>query len=613
MKRDPGCLIPYEYYEKHAIIQFVESYSSSGNALLALFRRATAIVYLTVAAGSVDVGAAADLNLEIVPCANGRPLSAGGLTLKSGVSITRADWLVSSLSFQREDGSWLEGAKDWHAYFGLDGRRVGTRADGLPEGEYKAIRFRVGVDPLADASDPNIYPVDSPLHPDVCGLHWSWQGGYIYFALEGKFRRADGKEEGFSYHLARNPDGMVVELPAQISVKAAVTLQLRFHIDQVLEEVDFNKDETSTHSRVGDTLAPRLMTRVKDAFELVGVRPDIFQETETASTVAAKAPPAGTSPYKVDITRRFPKVALPADNPLTEEGVELGEKLFSEPRLSVTNTQSCASCHFQANAFTDPRTVSLGAKGQMGVRNAMPLFNLAWASDYFWDGRAPSLREQVLVPIEDPHEMGESLDAVVLKLESDPAYVEDFTKAFGEPGISAEKVALALEQFLLTLVSQDSKFDRAVRKLEQFSPEEKRGLELFVTEFDPARGMRGADCFHCHGGTLFTSHRYADNGLDLDPKDSGRMKVTGDAADRGKFKIPSLRNIELTAPYMHDGRFKTLEQVVDHYSTGVKRSANLDPNLAKHPDEGLELTESDKKALIAFLRTLTDTKFAGAK
>ena len=402
-------------------------------------------------------------------------------------------------------------------------------------------------------------------------------------------------------------------------VRVRAPIALRLHADRILRGVDFDKDGLSTHSREGDLLSPRMMENVRSAFEVIGVKADIFQDSKPKAGTASGpmqvpvALPEGTAPYKLDITRRFPAVNLPADNPLTEEGVALGRKLFDDPRLSINNSQSCASCHRQEHAFTDPRTLSIGANGDLGKRNAMPLFNLAWAADYFWDGRAPTLRDQVLVPLQDPHEMAESLDNVVKKLESDDSYRKGFRKAFGEAAITASKLALALEQFLLTLVSQDSKFDRAVRKLDTFSPEEKRGLELFLTEFDPARGMRGADCFHCHGGTLFTSHKYADNGLDLAPRDSGRLLVSGEEPDRGKFKIPSLRNVELTAPYMHDGRFDTLEAVVEHYSSGVKRSPNLDPNLAKHPDEGILLSAEDKHALVAFLKTLTDRSFVSAE
>ncbi len=175
--------------------------------------------------------------------------------------------------------------------------------------------------------------------------------------------------------------------------------------------------------------------------------------------------------------------------------------------------------------------------------------------------------------------------------------------------MTEQTLAKALEQFLITRISQDSKFDRAVRKQAELTEQEKLGLSLFVTEHDPSRGLRGADCFHCHGGTLFTDNRFHNNGLTLEGWDIGRMKVSGDPADRGKFKTPSLRNIGLTAPYMHDGRFATLEEVVEHYNSGVERTETLDPNLAKHPSGGLGLSEEEKAALVAFLKTLTDSTF----
>ena len=204
--------------------------------------------------------------------------------------------------------------------------------------------------------------------------------------------------------------------------------------------------------------------------------------------------------------------------------------------------------------------------------------------------------------------MGESIDNVISKLQADATYPADFRKAHSD-GITPETLAKSLEQFLLTLISQDSKFDRAARKRDELTEEEKLGLNLFVTEHDPARGLRGADCFHCHGGTLFTDNLFHNNGLELDPSDTGRMEVSGNPADRGKFKTPSLRNIALTAPYMHDGRFATLEEVIEHYNSGVRRTDTLDPNLGKHPAAGLGLSASEKKALVAFLRTLTDDSF----
>jgi cytochrome c peroxidase len=213
------------------------------------------------------------------------------------------------------------------------------------------------------------------------------------------------------------------------------------------------------------------------------------------------------------------------------------------------------------------------------------------------------------MPIEDPLEMHEKLPQAVAKLSADKTYPAEFAKAFGSEGVTAERLSLALEQFMLTLISQDSRFDRAARGREELTESEKRGLQLFITEHDPARGLRGADCFHCHGGTLFTDHDFKNTGLALTDDDLGRMLVTGRDADRGKFKTPSLRNVAVTAPYMHDGRFATLQEVVEHYDRGVQRTATLDPNLAKHPMSGLGLTADDKRDLVAFLTTLTDESF----
>jgi cytochrome c peroxidase len=283
--------------------------------------------------------------------------------------------------------------------------------------------------------------------------------------------------------------------------------------------------------------------------------------------------------------------------------------LFFEPRLSEGNRQSCATCHDPAKAFTDGAAVSVGAQGRSGTRSSMPLLNLAWKTSFFWDGRARTLREQVLQPITNPDEMNETLPSVLAKLAASSGadgYLEAFRSAFGSPEITVERLARALEQFLLVQVSGDSKFDRALRGEATLSTLEARGFELFRTEFDPTRGLRGADCFHCHGGSLFQSQRFGNNGLSTTFTDRGRAGVTGRASDEGLFAVPSLRNVARTAPYMHDGRFKTLEEAIAHYCTGVKSSPTLDPNLAKHPDGGLRLEAQDQQALVAFLHTLSE-------
>jgi cytochrome c peroxidase len=554
------------------------------------------------------------LQLEIIPewnessLALGRKLSSEGI---DGMSVSRLDGLLSQLALQRVDGSWLESAR-WHVFLSAEKQRLSATADGLPAQEFKAIRFRVGLDAETDTSDPQSWPAEHPLHPDVCGLHWGWRSGYVFLAIEGHWEPAPGEISGFSYHLAGAAKPMMVELPVRFSGAQSTTIRLSLNVAGILASGQTLREATSTHSRADDNLASVLKERVARSFRVKNVHTDLYQPVDAVQP-QARSIPAGTTPFRLNISERLPKVKLPADNPLTVEGVELGRRLFHEARLSRNNSQSCASCHDRSKAFTDGRGYSLGAEGQTGRRNAMSLANLAWASEFFWDGRARSLREQVLMPIQDAHEMNETLDRAVAKLQSDGRYRTEFQAAFGTEGITSGRLALALEQFLLTLVSQDSRFDRAARKLDSLTAQEQRGLQLFVTEHDPARGLRGADCFHCHGGNLFSNHQFMNNGLEERTGDPGRMEITKADADRGKFKVPTLRNIALTAPYMHDGRFATLEEVVEHYNGPLHRSRTLDPNLAKHPETGLGLSAEDKAALVAFLKTLTDESFANSE
>lgn len=209
------------------------------------------------------------------------------------------------------------------------------------------------------------------------------------------------------------------------------------------------------------------------------------------------------------------------------------------------------------------------------------------------------------MPIANPLEMNARLAEVVERLSGD-AYRSAFVAAFGTPEVNPDRIARALEQFVLTLVAANSKFDQVMRGAATFTDEEQRGFELFHTEFDPRREQFGADCFHCHGGPLFRNMEFANNGLDFESRDPGRAEVTGRAADAGKFAVPSLRNVARTAPYMHDGRFRSLEEVVGFYDRGTRPSRNLDPNLAKHPPHGLHLPREDRRALVAFLETLTE-------
>ena len=307
----------------------------------------------------------------------------------------------------------------------------------------------------------------------------------------------------------------------------------------------------------------------------------------------------------------LPVPMVPGDNQLTNAGVQLGRMLFYDKQLSSNGTLACAGCHVQENAFTDTNQFSTGVLGFMGGRQAMVSFNMLWNNnEFFWDGRAHFLRDQALKPIQDSLEMNESLVNVVSKLSVSQSYKDQFERAFGSDEINNLKISLALEQFMNSIVSYNSKYDKFVRSELTLNASEERGRNLFFDEYNPFfPSISGADCAHCHTGNNFENDNYMNNGLDSDAgfTDTGREKVTNNAMDRAKFKVPTLRNIELTFPYMHDGRFNTLEEVVDHYNSGLVYSSTIDPALENTRTTGLMLTTQDKADLVAFLKTLTDT------
>lgn len=317
------------------------------------------------------------------------------------------------------------------------------------------------------------------------------------------------------------------------------------------------------------------------------------------------------TPYDLNVYS-FPQPILPNDNPLTEQGVKLGKMLFYEPMLSKNNILSCASCHNQETAFSDTARFSIGVEGLPGTRQAMAVFNMAWNLGFFWDGRAHTLREQSLIPIQDSLEMNESLENVVSKLSSSQLYIDQFKRAFGTSDINEDLISLALEQFMFTIVTANSKYDRYVSGLEEFSESELRGLTLFEANFSPSfPDNSGANCDNCHGGINFENGGFINNGLDSDGEflDIGREGTTGNPEDRATFKVPTLRNIALTPPYMHDGRFATLEEVIDHYNEGIHPSSTLNNFLESTRETGLQLTTQDKTDLVNFLKTLTDEEF----
>jgi len=298
---------------------------------------------------------------------------------------------------------------------------------------------------------------------------------------------------------------------------------------------------------------------------------------------------------------------IPSNNPQTEEGVLLGKKLFFDPILSDDGSLACAGCHNATNAFTDTTRFSDGIDGLFGNRNAMPLFNLAWNYDntFFWDGRDLGLENQVFEPITNPLEMHSTWEAVAEKLQAHPEYPELFNAAFGSQTIDSVLVSKAIAQFERTLISANSKFDKFLLGTANLTPEEFNGFTVFM---DESKG----DCFHCHGSDnnpLWTDNKFHNNGLDSTFSDLGLGNVTGDPADNGKFKTPSLRNLAFTAPYMHDGRFETIEEVINHYSEGLQNSTTIDPLMKKVDQGGVQLSLQEKADLKAFLLSLSDTDF----
>ena len=298
---------------------------------------------------------------------------------------------------------------------------------------------------------------------------------------------------------------------------------------------------------------------------------------------------------------------IPSNNPQTEEGVFLGKKLFFDPILSADNTLACAGCHGVPNAFSDNTRFSDGVDGIFGRRNAMPLFNLAWNYDnkFFWDGRDSGLEKQAFEPITNPIEMHTTWDAVTEKLQQHSEYPELFSAAFGTMDIDSVLVSRAIAQFERTLISANSKFDKHLLGTATLSPAEVNGFNVFM---DETKG----DCFHCHGSDsnpLWTDNKFHNNGLDTTFTDRGLGRVTGDPADNGKFRSPSLRNLAFTAPYMHDGRFETIEDVINHYSNGLQNSPTIDPLMKKVNLGGVRLSPKEKADLKAFLLTLSDQEF----
>jgi cytochrome c peroxidase len=291
----------------------------------------------------------------------------------------------------------------------------------------------------------------------------------------------------------------------------------------------------------------------------------------------------------------FPKPNYSFDS--SAESIQLGRALFYDPLLSLDGTISCASCHSPYNAFahTD-HAVSHGIGDSIGTRNAPALFNLAWQKELMWDGAINHIETQALAPISHPGEMGESLPNVLSKLQKSSLYPTLFRDAYGDTSITSQQMLKALSAFQLSLVSANAKYDRVVHKTDSFTTQEKAGYQLFKTK-----------CNSCHTEPLFTNHTFKNNGLRIDPeiKDVGRYAVTLQDVDSFLFKVPSLRNLSYTYPYMHDGRFQKINEVLNHYTNGINNTIHL----SKELEQGVKLSPTEKVDLIAFILTLNDQEF----
>lgn len=308
------------------------------------------------------------------------------------------------------------------------------------------------------------------------------------------------------------------------------------------------------------------------------------------------------------IPANFPKPTYDlTKNPVTKTGFELGKALFYDKSLSRDGSVSCASCHLQSAAFTDLKTFSRGIENRVGSRNAPPIQNMAWMNLFFWDGGVFELDLFPIAPIQNELEMDETVANVLKKLNQNDSYRKQFKKAFGSDEITSLNLFRALSQFQLALVSANSRYDKYIRGETggTLSAGELEGLALFKQK-----------CSSCHAGELFTDQSFRNNGLKImseNEMETGRFRVNLNEADKYKFRVPSLRNIAFTAPYMHDGRFETLADVMNHYAENVNDTPNLDHLLKNNGKLGIELTSSEKQKLIAFLNTLSDDSFISDK
>ncbi len=344
---------------------------------------------------------------------------------------------------------------------------------------------------------------------------------------------------------------------------------------------------------LGQGRAQRLLSAVALAWALAegGCGSDRSHATPPPAPLVSELVPAG-------FPGGTPVTLAPADNALTEPRAELGRRLFFDKRLSRTGEVACASCHAIEHAFSDPNPVSTGVDGRRGTRNAPALVNLAWNTNFFWDGRAATLEEQAGKPIENPDEMDLPLDEAVARVAADPGYAAAFRAAYGSP-ISELSLRRAIASFVRVLVSAGSPYDRHLQGDDsRYGDAERRGEAIFMTD-------KGG-CFHCHPPGTLTNQGFFNNGSYVPDGDPGRQRLTNRTGDLGKFKVPGLRNVAASAPYMHDGSLASLDEVIDRYARGGNGNPATDPTIVP-----LDLSAGDRQDLLAFLNALTDPGFLG--
>lgn len=462
---------------------------------------------------------------------------------------------LGAFSFQKANSDWIN-LPSSPAILSLQEKTL--KLSKIPIGTYKAIQFSI-IDPEETAA----------------------------LALKTNTKNSSGL-----FTLDRHPFPPRIQLSTWFVVKENEPLTLSLNLERLL---GFPRPIPLDDSLSQASLNSAFIANLHSSFSFTG----------NNTLIPPLHLPKEHTPVTLEIPNHFSPPGLPPDNPLTKERIDLGERLFFDGIISADGTVTCAACHSENTAFAEDRAISRGFEGRLGKANSMPLFNRPWKSSFFWNGRAPTIREQVLSPIAHRQEMAIPIRHALHRLNRRRDYRHDFEKAFGPGQITSQKLGLALESFILTLTSTDSKYDRAIQGKAELTEREQRGADLFFNDYVPGQPGKGAGCYQCHGGSNFTDHQFHNNGL-FSPKDDGLQEFTGRKEDLKKFITPSLRNLVYTKPFSHDGRLLTFEEVIDHYSSPPHLSDSLDPRL---PKEGLQLSDKDKSALIAFLKTLSDSKY----